>query len=191
MNIVQIGACIGSDDLTSLIGNSQPELLVLVEPMVLHNQKLLECYSHVEHKEIENSAITVGDQENTILYYHVDDGPLYEVTNVTIPHITKHGYDIQGIRELSVKSLTINKLFEKYRLSHIDILFMDTEGTDDVLIKSIDFERFHIDQIFFENIHLTQPDIYEFLESKGYEIIRHWGYEGWTSVAKISPGKNI
>ena len=80
MNIVQIGACIGSDDLTSLIGDSQPDLLVLVEPMVLHNQKLLECYSWVENKEIENSAITELVVTDTIPLKH--ESPKIKVISV-------------------------------------------------------------------------------------------------------------
>ena len=36
----------------------------------------------------------------------------------------------------------------------------------------------------FENLHLTQDDIYSFLENKGYSIVKKWGYMGWTSFAK-------
>jgi hypothetical protein len=91
------------------------------------------------------------------------------------------------VKELNVKCLSINNLFKKYNLVDIDILFIDTEGIDDLIIKSIDFDTFKIREIYFENLHLTQNDIYSFLENKGYSITKNWGVMGWTSVAK----KNI
>jgi hypothetical protein len=184
MKIVQIGTCVGNDDLTQLIGDSQPEVLVLVEPMDIHNNKILECYSGIKNKFIHNIAISIDDEEDISFFYHENDGPLYEVASVNINHIIKHGYDSNGIKEIKVKSLKINNLFDEYNLKKLDILFIDTEGIDDLIIKTIDFEKYDISEIYFENLHLTQPDIYDFLENKGYEIIKNWGFMGWTSAAK-------
>ena len=109
---------------------------------------------------------------------------MYEVASTNISHITKHGYNIDGIIELKVKCLRINNLFEKFNLKKIDILFIDTEGIDDLIIKDIDFNSFEINEIYFENLHLTQNDVYSFLENKGYTIVKNWGHMGWTSFAK-------
>lgn len=57
MNIVQIGANKGNDDLSQLIGNNQPQKLVLVEPMKLHNQDLLNHYSWVNNIFLENVVV--------------------------------------------------------------------------------------------------------------------------------------
>jgi FkbM family methyltransferase len=184
MNIIQLGSCVGNDDLTNLIGESQPEILVLVEPMLIHNEKIIECYNKITNKHIENIAISVIDEEDMSFFYHENDGPKYEVASTSINHITKHGYNTDGIKELKVKCLRINKLFEKFNLKKIDILFIDTEGTDDLIIKDIDFNSFEITEIYFENLHLTQDDIYSFLENKGYSVVKKWGYMGWTSFAK-------
>lgn len=184
MNIIQLGACVGNDDLTKLIGESQPEILILVEPMSIHNEKITECYSKIINKHIENIAISTGDEEEMSFFYHENDGPMYEVASTNINHITKHGYNPNGIKELKVKCLRINKLFEKFNLKKIDILFIDTEGTDDLIIKDIDFDSFEIDELYFENLHLSHHDIYDFLEKKGYTIVRNWGFMGWTSFAK-------
>jgi len=184
MNIIQLGACIGNDDLTKLVGESQPEILVLVEPMLIHNEKITECYNKITNKHIENIAVSVSDEEEVSFFYHENDGPMYEVASTSINHITKHGYNTDGIKELKVKCLRINNLFKKFNLKKIDILFIDTEGIDDLIIKDIDFESFDINEIYFENLHLTQNDIYSFLEKKGYTIVKNWGYMGWTSFAK-------
>ena len=185
MKIVQLGVCVGNDDLTKLIGKTQPEILILIEPMEIHNDKINECYGWVNNKFIENIAITTDDKTEMSFYYHENDGPLYEVASNNKFHIIKHGYNVEGIKELIVKTSSINNLFSKYNLDNLDILFIDTEGLDDLIIKSIDFNKFTINEIYFENLHLTQPDIYDFLESKGYEIIKSWGLNGWSSVAKI------
>jgi hypothetical protein len=187
MKIVQLGVCVGNDDLTTLIGNNQPELLVLVEPMSIHNDKIKKCYEWVNNLNLENIAISLDDSKEMSFYYHENDGPLYEVASNNINHILKHGYSMEGVKELNVNCLSINNLFKKYNLVDIDILFIDTEGIDDLIIKSIDFDTFKITEIYFENLHLTQNDIYSFLENKGYSITKNWGVMGWTSVAK----KNI
>ena len=49
MNIIQIGANRGNDDLSSIIGKTQPTKLVLVEPVKLHNTALLNYYSWVKN----------------------------------------------------------------------------------------------------------------------------------------------
>jgi hypothetical protein len=184
MNIVQLGVCVGNDDLTHIIDKKQPDILILVEPMSIHNEKIYKCYDWVENLILENISITTDNQTEMSFYYHENDGPLYEVASNNINHILKHGYSLIGIKEIKVKSMSINDLFEKHKLNKIDILFIDTEGIDDLIIKSIDFNKFEINEIYFENLHLTQKDIYSYLESIGYSITKKWGTMGWTSIAK-------
>jgi FkbM family methyltransferase len=184
MKIVQIGTCVANDDLTQLIGNINPEILVLVEPMSIHNDKINQCYSGTKNVFIENVAITTKDEDEMIFYYHKNDGPMYEVATTDINHIIKHGYDKEGVVELKVKCVTINKLFKNYELKKIDILFVDAEGLDDEIIKSIDFSIFDISKIYFENLHLKDNKIYQFLEILGYKITKNVGYNGWSSLAE-------
>lgn len=184
MKIVQIGTCVGNDDLTKLIENVDPEILVLVEPMSIHNDKIKQCYFDKNNLHIENLAITTNNQDEMIFYYHKDDGPMYEVASTDINHIIKHGYEIEGIVELKVKCITINELFDKYGLQKIDILFVDAEGFDDRIIKSIDFTRFDISKIYFENLHLKDNTIFNFLEKLGFRITKNVGYNGWSSLAE-------
>lgn len=91
MNIVQIGANIGNDDLTVLIGNTQPNKLVLVEPMSLHNEELNRHYGWVKNLEIENLVVDKESGKDVEFFYHLDDGPKYEVaslyTNILNPEL--------------------------------------------------------------------------------------------------------
>jgi FkbM family methyltransferase len=184
MNIIQIGTCVGNDDVTSLIQNNKIDSLVLIEPMSIHNNSILDCYKNVENVFLENIAITYDDRKEISFFYHQNDGPKYEVSSIDKHHIIKHGYNEQGIIELKVKSIMLNELFEKYNLLNIDVLFIDAEGIDDKLIKSINFEKFQISKIFFENLHITDVTIYDFLINLGYEITHNIGYMGWSSLAE-------
>ena len=183
MNIIQIGTCVGDDDVTNLIQNNKIDSLVLIEPMSIHNKSILDCYKNVENVFLENIAITYDDRKEISFFYHQNDGPKYEVSSMDKNHILKHGYNEQGIVELKVQSMTLNELFDKYNLSNIDVLFIDAEGIDDKLIKSIDFEKFQISKIFFENLHITDSSIYNFLINLGYEITQSTGFMGWSSLA--------
>jgi len=186
MKIVQIGTNTGNDDLSKLIQDNQPDLLLLVEPMKIHNEKIEDQYKWVKNKVIENIAITTdsSSEQETSFFYHKNDGPLYEVASIDPYHILKHGYHPEGIVEIRVECKTINALFEKYNLQQIDILFIDAEGLDDHIIKSIDFSKFKINEIYFENLHIKNQDIYQYLNKLGYSIIEKVGMNGWSSLAK-------
>jgi FkbM family methyltransferase len=192
MKIIQIGTCVGNDDLTKIIEshkhdllNGQPDLLVLVEPMNIHNDKILECYNSIQNKHLENLAVSEKSDGDISFFYHLDDAPNYEVSSNNFNHVAKHYFNSKDkIVEIKVKCININDLFDKYNLTDIDILFIDAEGFDDMIIKTIDFNKFKIREIYFENLHLTQFDIYFYLESLGYTITPRVGLNGWTSLAK-------
>lgn len=185
MNIVQIGANRGNDDLSRIIGDTQPSKLVLVEPMSLHNNTLKEHYSWVKNLFIENSVIN-ENEDNVTFYYHLDDGPGYEVASLEKEHIyQRHTHlSAERIESLIVNSMNINSLFDKYDLTEIDVLFIDAEGNDDTIIKTINFNKFIIKKIYFENLHIKDNNIYNFLIKKGYSITEKIGHNNWTSLAQ-------
>jgi hypothetical protein len=82
--------------------------------------------------------------------------------------------------------MKINEVFEKYKLKEIDILFIDAEGLDDEIIKTIDFNKYKISRIYFENLHLKDANIYEYLSNFGYTIKRKVGFMGWSDLAEIN-----
>ncbi len=189
MNIVQIGANVGNDDLSQIIGNNQPNKLILVEPMSLHNNSLLNHYNWIDNLIIENVVIDVESNKDVEFFYHLDDGPLYEVASLSKEHIYVRHTQLSPdrISSLILKTITIDDLFMKHNLNDIDILFIDAEGHDDTIIRSINFNKINIKKIYFENLHLKDNSIYEYLISQGYQITEKVGTYGWSSVAeKIS-----
>jgi FkbM family methyltransferase len=186
MIIIQIGANKGNDDLTKIINNEQPDLLILVEPFKLHNENLKKNYSWVNNFHVENLAISDITGDEIDFYYHLDDGPSYEVASLDPKHIyEKHKHLSENkISSFKVKTCKINDLFDKYNLIKINILYIDAEGYDDKIIKTINFKKYDIDEIYFENLHLQDPTIYSLLESIGYVITKNTGHNGWSSLAK-------
>lgn len=190
MNIIQIGANRGNDDVTELIGSQQPNKLILVEPMKLHNNALNIFYGWVHNKFIENIVIDVESGKDVEFFYHDNDAPNYEISSLNKEHFfPKHPHVLSndGLRSFFIKSLNINDLFKKYELNIIDILFIDAEGHDDAIIKTIDFDNFKITNLYFENLHIKDNNIYAYLESKGYSITQQVGHNGWTSLAQLKP----
>jgi FkbM family methyltransferase len=191
MNIIQIGANRGNDDISELIGNQQPNKLILVEPMKLHNNALNTFYGWVHNKFIENVVIDIESGKDVEFFYHDNDAPNYEISSLNKDHFfPKHPHVLSndGLRSFFIKSVNINDLFRKYDLKHIDILFIDAEGHDDAIIKSLEFDTFFkINKIYFENLHIKDNNIYSYLESKGYTITPQVGHCGWTTLAELKP----
>lgn len=180
MNIVQIGAnkgCDsinkGSDDFFNLIKNFSISKLILVEPLSIHIEDLKNRYSNIKNVFIENIAISDKSIKEIDFYYHEKDGPLYFVASTDPSHILKHGYPKEGLLKITVPSFCICDLFDKYDLLTIDVLCIDTEGLDGDIIKSINFEKYKIKEIYYEHTH-QKFDISEFLIKNGYEIKPSW-----------------
>lgn len=186
MKIVQIGANRGNDDLSLLIQNRQPEILVLVEPLSIHNDQLSNHYSWVDNLHIENIAISDISNDEINFYYHLDDGPGYEVASLDPRHIYERHTHLSKERVscVKVKTMNINDLLNKYNLKNIDILFIDAEGSDDMIIKTLDFTEYDIKNIYFENLHIKDLNIYNFLLEKNYKITLNVGMNGWSSLAQ-------
>jgi len=191
MNIIQIGTNKGYDDITPLVKeySSILDKFIAVEPLSVHHPSIKECYKEIPQLIIEEIAIVPSPKEEKFtFYYHTEDHPGYEVSSTNKEHILKHvifnpKLTEDGIVELQVDCLTLNQLFEKHNLVDIDILYIDAEGLDFDLIKSIDFNKFNIINLVYEHLHINGEKAIKFLESKGYTTIRNYGHIGWSHAA--------
>jgi len=189
MNIVQIGANRGNDELTEIIKklDTTVSFLLLIEPMKKFNESLYLCYKEIENVKIENLAIV---PDNTIksatFYLHQKMDDNVEQASLNKSHIDKvfdrPEYTSSGLShdnqiiEINVDCSDINSLLDKYNLLNIDILFIDAEGSDDSIIKSIDFDKFCVEKIYYENMHINNDDLESFLIGKGYSVTKGTPY---------------
>jgi hypothetical protein len=82
-----------------------------------------------------------------------------------------------------VKCTTLNKLFQKYNLNKIDVLFIDAEGFDLEIIKSINYEKYDVRNILYEYRHI---DAVRFLRKKGYILELGVGRDNASNLATKS-----
>jgi hypothetical protein len=183
LNIVQIGSHKGDDDLTKIIKNIKSEdisNIILVEPQQEFNINLNDVYIGY-NIIIENIVITPNDNETEITFYSCSDDLDKEISSITKEHLHKHNK--YKFNEKKISCLTLNNLLLKYNIFDLDLLFIDAEGVDGEIIKSIDFERFNIKKIYYENLHINNVEIKKFLGEKNFTIKENVLTNGWTNEA--------
>ena len=176
MKVIQIGANNGNDHVFDFLNSNKEniEIAILVEPIPFILDSLRYKYRDIPKVFIESLAI--GLDSDLELYYEV--GSNYEVSTFIRQHLVDHGCPQDKISSILVKSISFNSLCDKYNIRELDHLYIDTEGLDVFIIKSIDFSKIKIDKIYFESRHTdganTRGKNYEdlciFLKSKGYSI---------------------
>jgi FkbM family methyltransferase len=175
---VQIGANVGADKFFELCINNSPSFIILVEPSVSNAAALQACYKgfkcpvHIEH-------VAITDDKNI---HHI---------NMYSPTSSNAHYSIQPMKNwskssvYSVSATTLQNLFNKYSITEVGLLFIDTEGNDARIINSINFKTFTIDNIIYENWGFDQSAFEnysvlngmdgmkytkELLEKQGYQV---------------------
>jgi FkbM family methyltransferase len=192
MIAVQIGSNKGYDDFTDLLVGKNVEKLIMVEPFFEHNVSLAECYEHITNKVIENIIITDDSSKDTErMYFHPQDSNhsnKFELASLNRQHSLKirNHYSDNEIVYRELPSTTINNLFDKHNITIIDLLFIDTEGYDDKIIYNIDFSRFTIKELYYENLHIDSEKLESYLINNGYSVTKKIGHGGWTDYAKLN-----
>ena len=72
--------------------------------------------------------------------------------------------------DIEMTCYNLNGLLEKHRLYEIDLLSIDTEGSELDILKSVDFNKFKINIILVEN-NYNDNNLREFLTSKNYKLV--------------------
>jgi len=183
MKILQIGSHKGYDDLTEMVKKnkfSEVDILILVEPQQEFNDSLSLCYSGYNFI-IENLVITDNENQKTCKFYSCVEEKNKEISSLEKNHLMKHNQFNYVEKEHTC--MTLNNLLKIYDIKSLDILFIDSEGFDDKIIKSIDFDTFDIKKIYYENLHINDDDLTEFLTQKKYKLNKNILLNGWTNEA--------
>ena len=157
MKIIQIGANNGNDFVYEFIEKNKNhiELAILVEPILSVIDALKNKYKNIPNIHIENKAISDNENDNNFVLYYADNKSAFSSFNKN--HLIVHGCNINEIKTLNCPCMTINKLIENYNIIYLDYLFIDTEGLDCSIIKSINFKNIKIKNIVFEYVHSDGP----------------------------------
>ncbi len=179
MNIIQIGANNGDDEVYQLISSNAEKInkAVIIEPIPFCIPVLKEKYSAFKNVYIENVAIS-DNSEVKLRNFYYEAGGNYEVSTLKKEHLIHHGADENIIKCISVDCLTVSDIVDKYEIRNLDYLFIDAEGFDYEIIKSLDFGKCDIKNIKFESMHIDgvnlkgqrYSDLLLFLGSMGYDV---------------------
>ena len=110
---------------------------------------------------------------------------IYKTQNYGVGSTTKKEFIKDSKKILKTESLysqTLTQIIENspYKKRQIDLLSIDTEGSDFDVLKSLDFDEYKPKVIIIEshlnNIdNILKSDIYNFLLKKNYSL-RSWAY---------------
>lgn len=177
MIVVQVGTNNGNDHVRRFCLEHKPSKIVLVEPIRSFEKEIRKNYSRFSNVSVEFIAITPGNEESVTLYYHIMDGPVghpskhYEVTSMRADHVLKHGYTREGLAGVVCPAMNMNTFLETRGLTTVDYMFLDIEGVDFEVLKSIDLGRFDVRYLQIEHAHLNRPELIEYMKGWGYEAM--------------------
>lgn len=155
---IQIGTNNGEDFFRDMVLLHKPQTVILIEP----NKDLMgfieKNYYGINGVHIETVAITKIEEDDVILYIprqnesgFADNGQRnYDYGHLSLLPMNDWG-DKETMRTIHAKGVTLNSIFDKYGITYVDFLCIDTEGYDGEIIKTIDFLQHLIDIIKYED----------------------------------------
>ena len=153
---------------------------MLVEPVPYLFECLVTNYAGNPRLKFENSALASSD--GTTTFYRLrqtDDLPHWydQLGTMKREVILKHRREIPEIEKYLVEErvacITYETLLRKYDVSKVDLILIDTEGSDLEILRQIDFKRHRPQLLIYEQKHLSLSDggaAVDLLASQGYHV---------------------
>lgn len=92
-----------------------------------------------------------------------------------LQRIDKEIAEYGGSKEiLAVSTNRLDDILEKYKISTIDLISIDTEGGEFDILKSINFSKYKINVIIIEN-NFNEDSMRKFLVEKGFKLLKRLG----------------
>ena len=167
---------------------------VLIEPIYPVYRMLINNYSYAKRKNLffENCAISNEDCDSIDFWLCSDDflnsltfeKRLYYLRKSSLDrkHVERFLREVGGadqkIECYKTRCMTLNAIIEKYFLDNkVDLIFIDAEGHDDYVIRTINFEKCMPKAIFYESHNLGSRNnvIKHYLSLQGYTIAQLGG----------------
>jgi len=143
----------------------QKNKVLLIEPVNYNLQSLKNRFKDIGNIIFEN--VGVSGEKKQLKFYYVKESSVkklgkewgsgigsFKKKHLLDHHRKRFQITESDIEEVDIKIVVFNDLVEKYNISEIEYLFIDTEGYDYQIIKSIDFNKTKINKVKFEYKHL-------------------------------------
>ena len=185
-DLIIIGANNGSG-LEELILKQKNKVL-LIEPVNYNFQQLKNKFKNKDNITFEN--VGISDEKKQIKFYYVNENSIKKLGKEWASGIgsfkKKHLLDHHGkrfkiteseIEEANIKIVTFDDIIKKYNINEIEYLFIDTEGYDYQIIRSINFNKIKINRIKFEYKHFDDTFKFEKRLSELREMFRQLNFK--------------
>jgi FkbM family methyltransferase len=153
---------------------------IRIEPIPRLFEKLKALHKNDKNIILENVAITKKPGIRKIYSIDLVPGlPDWACGTISLKKdvMLKHEEAIPNIRSLlkteKVRCVTLSQVLAKHDVSRVDFIFIDTDGCDFEIIKSIDLPKLKPLVIFYENLHLgpRKRECAAYLEAHDYHLI--------------------
>ncbi|MCP4046406.1 MAG: FkbM family methyltransferase [Gammaproteobacteria bacterium] len=178
--IVEIGAMDGVlfDDIHEHVALHNWRGL-LVEPLADEYEKLIENYSHTNDRlQFARVAVTESSGSQVMIRVKPEENAPLHYRGMSSCFTDRN--DLADLRDscvsVTVESVTLHELLERYSVEKIDILQTDTEGYDYRILRQLDFSRFSPLLILFETCCLPVQELNslkKLLHNQGYHLIQN------------------
>ena len=195
INVLQIGAFDGKsyDTLSAYLHELHNWHAVLVEPLAEAFQQLVANYAHRDDFIFENTAIDIKPHTAQLYYIPgkyraVEQLPAWAFGCSTLHqrgplfgnNCTRQQYELlqHYVTTTTVTCITLQQLLQKHDITTIDILHIDTEGSDWRILKQLNFEKYLPRIIHVEVMNLPKDEFFEMgklLEYFGYQLYKYRG----------------
>lgn len=188
---VQVGSNDGvqGDPLHDLITSNKHWRGIFIEPVRFIFDRLKQNYGNSERFIFENKAIS--SKRGVSEFYYVSEKAKLELGD-SLPdwydqlgsfdknHIIKQLYGILEPYIISeeIKAVHLQDIFQKYSVTEIDLLHIDTEGYDFQVLSSLDFSKYKPSVIMYEYKNLSgaeRKSAESLLKKVGYSYTRYCG----------------
>ena len=129
-------------------------------------------------KKDTNLNFGIGEEESMMDFYIINTSTLSTFSRKEAESYTKEGHGYEILKTIPVQVRTLNFILNQYFDGKFpDFLSLDVEGMDELIIKSIDYEKCYPTIICVETISFStsgngikNKSMIEFLDSKGYMV---------------------
>lgn len=142
---------------------------VNVEP----NPRMIEKFNLLRPDDVSIEA-GASDENGELIYYQLEASELNTFSKEHAEYMVERGHKI--IKELTIPVYTINNIIENnFKGLCPNVIFIDAEGMDLLLVKSIDFERFRPEILCVESVTyetngsgIKDAELIDYVKRKGY-----------------------
>lgn len=162
---------------------------IFVEPVPYLYQRLIIHYKGCRKFTFENKAISTDNTPKAFYYVSKNANtalgsalpPWYDqLGSFSKEHLVTHlgTCVVPYIIEEAVECITFRELLTRHKVTHLDLLHIDTEGSDYDILAQLDFNMYRPSVILFEHKHLSvknNSNARTLLQSAGYQCTNFGG----------------